>query len=117
MQRAIILLAAVLAVARTAAAGPSAPACYACYCGSANAQPRYCRVIEEQDDYSAAREACGSSCNGSFQFTFVLDGNFCPSPPCANSAAPTMSRRVLVLTALALLSFGALYTRRRPVRR
>jgi hypothetical protein len=117
MHRTIFVLIAVLAVAQTAAAGPSAPACYACFCGTGSATPQYCHVIEENNDYPPANDACRSACNGPFQFQFILAGNFCPSPPCQNHAAPAMSERALALTAVALLSFGVLYLWRRTVRR
>ena len=117
MQRMIFVLAAVLAVANTAVAGPSAPACYACFCGNGGAQPEYCRLIEENDEYTPALAACSFACSGPSQFTYVLGGNFCPSPPCPTHGAPAMSQRVLTLTAVALLSLGLLFLWRRTVRR
>jgi len=118
MQRTIIALAAILVVANTATAGPGAPACYACFCGSASVDPQYCRLLEENNDYPAALAACSSTCNGPFQFQYILGGNFCPSPPCPiQNRAPAMSPRALSLMAVALLSLGVLYLWRRTARR
>ena len=116
IRKAIVVLAALLAVAHAAAAGPGAPACYACYCGSVSAEPQYCRLIEENDDYPAANAACSSACSGSFEFRYILGGNFCPSPPCQSHGVPAMGQRALAGTAAALLSLGLLYLWRRTVR-
>jgi hypothetical protein len=118
MQRTIIALAAILAVADMAAAGPVVPACFGCFCGSASTDLRYCRLLEEGNDYPAASAACSSTCNGTYEFLFISEGNFCPSPPCPiQNRAPAMSQPALSLTAVALLSLGVLYLRRRIARR
>jgi len=118
MQRTIIALAAILVVAKTAAAGPTFPVCFGCFCGSVSPPPEYCRLVEDGSDYPAAYAACSSTCNGPFDFRFISEGNFCPSPPCPiQNRAPAMSQRALSLTAVALLSLGVLYLWRRTARR
>jgi hypothetical protein len=118
MQRTILALAAILALADTAVAGPAAPACFACFCGSTGSVPRYCRLIEEDNDYPPAVDVCSSTCNGTFEFQRILGGNFCPSPPCPiQEGAPAMSQPALSLTAVGLLSLGVLYLWRRTARR
>jgi len=116
MQPILIVLVLALALPNTVAAGPVAPACYACVCDGESREPRYCRLIEEQNDFPGAFDECTAACSGSSQFPLILEGNFCPSPPCESHGAPAMSQRVLVLTAVTLLLLGVLFVWGRRVR-